>query len=394
VAIEVPEPADGSVIVRLEGGSPREVRMQAGVVPVSLSSVPGGGPLKPPPELAGLAPRDWPAGRPTLGVLDLPGFPRSWTSIRPADWYQALSSSRVATEWGAPVRRITTTNALVAALQAGPTQWLAIVNPSGEHFPVLAADTWQPVLRLIRDYVNRGGSWWETAGYSFYAPAYLNGAAWQTQVVGPAGASSLGLPVGSGDGAQQAEPVSVTAEGRGLLGDALADQLNGLTSSVDRGLPRTADDPGHLAVLAGAEADFLGGYRLEGWGFLWRIGGFNPNPAVAIPATVGVIEFLYGHPPLPVPASSLPYLWHGTVTWNGGAVLRAIATPPGGLTVMAAECPPGVVNSLERSRTLAPAPQWEEVLRFDSPPQQTNWVDTDAAHEPRAFYRVRSVPGK
>jgi hypothetical protein len=394
VAIEAPEPADGSVMVQLDGESAREARMQSGVVPVNLSSLPNAARLQPPPELAGLAPRDWPAGKPAIGVLDLPGFPRSWTSITPTDWYQALAGSRVATEWGAPIRRITTTNALVAALQAGPTQWLAILNPSGEQFPMVAAAAWQPMLQLVRDYVNRGGSWWETAGYSFYAPTYLNGAAWQTQSIGPAGMGYFGLPVGSGDVAQSAEALSVTSEGRELLGDAVADQLSGLTSSVNRGLPRTAGDPGHLAVLAGAETDFLGGYRLEGWGFLWRTGGFNPDRAVLIPATVGVIEYLYSHPPLPVPSSTMPYLWHGTVTWKGGAVLRAVATPPASLTVMAAECPPGAVNSLERSRILGPTGQWEEVLRFNSPPQQTNWVDAEASQAPQAFYRVRSAPGK
>jgi hypothetical protein len=394
VAIEVPEPADGSVRVQLDGESPGEARMQAGVVPVDLRWFPGGARPEPPQELAGRAPRDWPAGKPAIGVLDLPGFPQSWTSITPADWEQALTGSRPATEWGAPIRRITTTNALVSALAAGPTVWLALINPAGEHFPLAAPGAWQSMLGLVRDYVNRGGSWWETAGYSFYAPAYFDGAAWRIQPIGPSGMSFLGLPVGSGDVAQPPEMLSVTTDGRAWLGEALASQLSGLTSSVNRGLPRTLDDPGHLAILAGAQTDFLGGYRLEGWGFLWRVGGFHPNRAAVMPAVVGIIDYLYTHPPLPVPAPTTSYLWHGTVAWNSGAVLRAWATPPAGVTVVAAECPPGAVNTLERAHTLDPAHPWEEVLRFDSPPQQTNWVDPDAGRESQTFYRVRSTLGR
>ena len=394
VAIELPEKASGSVEVQLDGEASRETRIQAGVVPVRLGSLPGAPRQEPPAELAGRAPRDWPAGKPAIGVLDIPGMPRSWTAITPADWYQALSSSRLVTEYGAPVQRITSLSALITALQAGPTAWLAIVNPGGEHFPASAAGQWPTILGIIGDYVNRGGSWWETAAFSFYVPAYREGTTWRTETIGPAGMGFFGLPVGSGDVAQAPEPLTVTARGREWLGDALTAQLNGLASTVNRGLPRSEDDPGHLAILAGAGADFLGGYRLAGWGFLWRIGGFSPNRAVVVPATVSVIEYLYSHPPVPVDPTSTKRLWRGTVAWTGGALLRGSRTERGEVTVVVTECPPGAVNHLERSFALNPANGWEEVFAFASPPQDTNWVDPDAQREPQVFYRVKSVLGR
>jgi hypothetical protein len=391
VAVELPEKANGSVEVRLDGESAQPARMHGGVVPFRLGFMPGAARLEPPPELAGRAPRDWPTGKPAIGVLDIPGMPRAWTSITPGEWHNALNASRLTTQFGAAIRRITSYNALVAALQAGPTNWLAIINPGGENFPIAAAGQWQTTLGLIRDYVNRGGSWWETAGYSFYVPTYLAGSTWQTQAIGPAGMGFFGLPVGSGPVDQSPEPLVVTASGREILGEALATQLDGLASTVNRGLRRTQDDPGHLAVLAGAGADFLGGYRLGGWGFLWRIGGFSPNRAVVLPATVGVIEYLYSHPPVPVDTSTTKYLWHGTVLWKGGASLKGAWLPPGELTIAISESPPGAVNYLERSSLSERTNAWEVVLVFQSPPQETNWIDPDALHRPRAFYRVKSV---
>lgn len=52
---------------------------------------------------------------------------------------------------------------------------------------------------------------------------------------------------------------------------------------------------------------------LTGWGWLWRIGGFFPNPDVALPVAVRVTEYLYTHPPLPAQRPGIQYLWHATI---------------------------------------------------------------------------------
>jgi hypothetical protein len=74
------------------------------------------------------------------------------------------------------------------------------------------------------------------------------------------------------------------------------------------------DDPGHVALVAGHRQDFIGGYRLEGWGWLWRVGGFSPQREVALPVAVAAMEHIYTHPPLPVKSGEIKYLWHATVT--------------------------------------------------------------------------------
>jgi len=389
-AIEMPDKTNGLVELTMDGESPREARLQDGVVQVRLGMVPGASRLQPPGELANRAPVDWPAGKPAIGVLDIPGMPRSWTSITPSDWYQGLTASRLATGFGAPIRRITSYTALVAALQSGPTAWLAIINPGGEVFPEAAAGQWQTTLGLIRDYVNRGGSWWETAGYSFYVAAYQQGSSWQTDRPGPSGMAFFGLPVDSGAVDQPPEAVPVTHRGQEILGDELANQLRGLASSVNRGLPRTQDDPGHVAILGGSRADFAGGYRLSGWGFLWRIGGFSPNRALAIPAAIGVLEYLYSHPPMPVDPSSAKYFWHGRLAWKPRAVLKTSPSLSGGVEIVVADCPPGAMNYLERASVLDDPLGWADVFKFQSPAQETNWLDPDSFHNARAFYRIRS----
>jgi len=90
--------------------------------------------------------------------------------------------------------------------------------------------------------------------------------------------------------------------------------VGALSSSVNRGLSQGSDDPGHLALVSGGRQDFIGAYRLDGWGYLWRIGGLNPNPDVAVPVAVAAMKYVFDHPPLPIAGGGLSYLWHVKVT--------------------------------------------------------------------------------
>ncbi|MBV9470180.1 MAG: hypothetical protein JOZ57_13170, partial [Abitibacteriaceae bacterium] len=269
--------------------------------------------VEPAPALAGKAPRDWPGAKPAIGVLNFPGAEPNWTSITPGDWLKAFQGSRLATQMAVPVKSITTPEELTAALKSGPTAYFCIINPYGEKFPSTAPGAARDMLASIRHYVENGGCWWETGGYSFTQGMSLQGGNWQSETVGPAGVGSFGLPIGGGDVEALGEPLHVTPTGQQWLGEALSGQVAQMQSAVNRGLARGKDDPGHVTLVAGAQQDFIGGYRLNGWGWLWRIGGFWPNPNVVLPVTVAATEYLYTHPSPPAQPGGTQYLWHAVV---------------------------------------------------------------------------------
>jgi hypothetical protein len=66
-----------------------------------------------------------------------------------------------------------------------------------------------------------------------------------------------------------------------------------------------------VTLVAGDNSDFIGGYRLDGW--FWRIGGFSPNPDVALPVAVAATQDIYTHPPITVKPGGVKYLWHVVV---------------------------------------------------------------------------------
>lgn len=393
VSIQLPRNLDGTARVAWDGGATNSVPVRNGVMTLNLGFKPDLGRIQPPAELAGKAPRDWPDPKPAIGILNLPSMPQSWTSITPTDWVQAFTNSSLATMYGVPIRRITTVNDMMNALQAGPTVWLAIINPNGEMFPSTAAGLSTATLSAIRDYVNRGGSWWETAGYSFYNASFLQSGTWKTEAIGPNGMKYFGLPVGGGDVAQAAEPLTITALGQTVFGESLSLRLQGLTSIINRGLLRTSDDPGHLALLAGAQQDFLGAYRLDGWGCLWRIGGFWPNSKVVLPAAVATMEYLYTHPSPPFPPGAIKYLWHANLMVDSRPAIKQSAATNGLFSFTIANCPTGATNYVERSVDVAGKAGWQDVFIFLSPEVETNWTDPESAAAANSFYRVKSTIG-
>ncbi|MDH7568677.1 MAG: hypothetical protein QHJ73_03725, partial [Armatimonadota bacterium] len=315
VWVALPPGMSGAVRVTLEGRSAVTSVVQGNLLRLRLPEREPGRRRQPPAALARIAVRHWPGGPPAVGVVDLgDAVQPTWTRITAQEWVEAFARSRLAVEYGVPVRRITSARELAAALEAGPTAWFALVNPYGEGFPVEEPARWREMLDRVRAYVNAGGCWWETGGYSFYSAVSVVDGVKQAESVGPAGASVLGLPVGSGEVDQSEEPLRVPPEGRAWLGEALSTRVERAMSSVNRGLPRGSEDPGHVTLVAGAAHDFIGGYRLEGWGWLFRVGGFYPNPDVVLPVAVAAMEYLYTRPPLPVKPGGVRYLWHATVT--------------------------------------------------------------------------------
>ena len=310
-----PVPASMKFAVTFDGEKPQEVDSNHSTLLLRTPSRAGAASLQPPAALAGKAPRDWPGPKPAIGIIDLgQGLYPAWTTIMPADWLAAFRKSPLATEQGVAIKSLTTAQEVADALKAGPTAWLAIVNPYGEIFPTLGPDRWGEMLDLIREYVRNGGSWWETAGHTFYVAPWQENGAWASKAVAAEGINRLGVPLNSGAVEQPAEPIHTTTEGRAWLGNAVADTLDKQVAVVNRSLPRGTEDPGHVALLGGQWDDYIGGYRLGGWGFFWRIGGFNPTAPVVLPAATGAMEYVFTHPPVEPSASGVSYLWHATVT--------------------------------------------------------------------------------
>ncbi len=314
-AVSVPVPLSGRVTLAFDGEETFGAqRVTLGLLPMTL---PQRGRIKrftPPAALAPLAPRDWPEAKPSIGIIDLgPGLSPSPTSIMPAAWRAAFETSALAKQFAIPVKTLSTYAEITAALAAGPQTCFTIINPYGELFPSAGSGRWRETLDAIRAYVNNGGSWWETAAYSFYRSAFREGNAWKCERCGPAGADYLRFPVGDGAVDALAEPLHVTAIGKTWLGDAVAAKVAQNVSVVNRGTPSTDAIPATLLV-AGQENGFIGGYRLDGWGYIWRIGGYNPNPEIAISVAVAATLHQYTHPPEPLSPSGVRYLYHATLT--------------------------------------------------------------------------------
>lgn len=316
--VELPADVSGDVAVAFDNAPAARKTVADGILRVRLPARPGHKRLQPPASLAGTAPCDWPGQKPCIGLLNMPGIHPVWTRIAVADWLKALENSRLAKGLGVPVRSIATVPELVAALKAGPKRWLAIINPYGEALPVTAPDKWREMIDGIRGYVSNGGCWWETGGYSMHSAYSPNGAEWRREPVGMAGMAFLGVPVGPGEVDEPAQPLCVSPEAREWLGEKLSARVDRSASMVNRGLPRGPSDPGHFTLVAGDDVDFIGGYRLDGWGWFWRIGGFRPNADVALPVAVAATAYIYTHRPVPVTAAGPPRLWHATVTAAGG----------------------------------------------------------------------------
>jgi hypothetical protein len=312
VRILLPSAISGEATVKFDDGSSQAVTVREGICGFRLPAAPGRPRISPPAEMA-RAPRDWPGAKPAIGVLDFgAAVTPVWTRITPKQWLEAFSQSRLAKEWGLPVRPITNAADLAAALESGPRACLAIINPYGERFPLIGG-AWREALDKIRAYVNQGGCWWETGGYSFHSAFAIDGQTSRFENVGPQGMQHLGLPVGFGEVDQPAEPLFATDAGRRWLGEPLSARVGDWQAPVNRALPRGIADPGHLTLISGKNQDYVGGYRLDGWGWLWRVGGFWPDREATPAVVVGAMEHLYSHAPESIPTGGISHLWHATV---------------------------------------------------------------------------------
>jgi hypothetical protein len=311
--VKVPLSARTSGTLKFKDGAMQRVAANASSLTLQLPARGAAKRILPPAEIGTKPLREW-ARNTTIGIINYgTGVSASWTSTTPEMWKQAFDNSRVVREWGATTRFLTTPQEVMAALQAGPQAYFAIINAYPERLPMSGAGQWKASLDAIRNYTEHGGNWWETAGHSFFVPIWQQDGKWQTENAGSAATDHLGLSVGSGEVVEATQSLQATADGRKWLGDELSRKIAASSSMVNRFLPRGGSDRGHITLVAGEKQDFIGGYQLNGWGWLWRIGGFHPNPEVAVPVVVAATEYLLANPPQPIRAPGTKYLWHAVL---------------------------------------------------------------------------------
>ncbi len=254
----------------------------------------------PPEGLAKLPPQRWPRRPELIGVVDMgPNGPKpGWADAGPDRWMEAFARSARLRSLGLRPRRLRSPSELLAALQQ-PRRWFAIINPYGERFPVPSPDDVDRVLQAVADYVDAGGIWWETGGFSFYYPCWPDGDGWRVGK-GMAGlARILGAPLVLADN-PPAEQVQLTAFASRLPG------LGGFRPTpckVNRPLPEQ-DYPG-LVLVRGPSGPYVAGYQLSGWGYLFRVGGIGQFE-VTWPVAEAMLAWLYTNPPAEWPPAALP----------------------------------------------------------------------------------------
>jgi len=311
-AVAVPVPFDDTTGFTLDGAPETRLNAAAGLLRLTLPPRGSITRIQPPAERAALAPRDWPGAKPVIAVIDLgPGIAPALTAVTPAAWRTALEASDLVHRHGLTLRTLTTHDELAAALASGPERIFTIVNPYGELLLTPGPGRWRETLDAVRAYVNRGGIWWETAAYSFHRAVFRQGEAWQTEQIGPGGLHHLRLPIRAGEVDQPPEPLRVTDTGKAWLGADLAARVAKCASAVNRGTPSAPTAPATILVT-GIDDGFIGGYRLEGWGTLWRVGGFNPDPALTPAVAVASLLHQYTTPPESLPPLGTRFLYHAT----------------------------------------------------------------------------------
>jgi hypothetical protein len=260
-----------------------------------------------PEALAGKAPTSWQSRSRTIIVPVIPDAPTSWSGVKDSDWVATLAASRVLKDAGFAIETVGSVAELVGLLQAEPeARPFAVINPGGEYFYGTEPDP-KAMLATIKAYINEGGIWWETGGYYFHGYAYqAPDGTWQKKGIGTQGAGAFSFQCGNYDVDDPARALNVTEAGTRWFGADTVRGLARLRSGVQR---PTTGRPDALILVLGGRDGFVSGIRCDGWGWLWRLGGFSPEPTAAKLAVVGVLEHLATQPWPEPPVLEKPVFW-------------------------------------------------------------------------------------
>jgi hypothetical protein len=244
-----------------------------------------------------------------LLVLAPEGVPTTWVRVTPDQWLAQLRATSALEEAGCRVRRVTSLPAFYARL-TGPVveRPFCVINPCGEFLPVTELESARACLDAVRTYIEQGGVWWETGGYSFHAvcaPRPNVPGAWDEENIGPNGAVSIGFACAGHPVESPPRPLRVTALGRQWLGPQVTALVEARTSGVQRPFSTVSVDSS--LVTGGSEA-FAAAIRPQGGGWLWRLGGFDPDPDAAR-AIVAAVVLRLATQPWPPASPRPPLLW-------------------------------------------------------------------------------------
>jgi hypothetical protein len=245
----------------------------------------------------------------TVAVLTMDGAaPSTWVRVSGAEWVRVLSDDPELRAAEAIVVQVGSAAELRGLLRAAEGERpFAVVNPGGEFFYAEDAAAAEAMLDDIRAYVSTGGVWWETGGYSFYVAASRDAQGrWTARRLEGSGARRLGFSCVGLAVDEPPQPLRVTAVGRQWLGDEAARRLEAAASGVQRGF---AEEQGVLVLVDSAAGDFAAGSRCGGWGWLLRLGGFNPDPEVAALVVCGALRQLLTAPWPEPERRRVPRLW-------------------------------------------------------------------------------------
>jgi len=312
--VSVPTPLTGRIKVTLDGVPAVDCRVAASTFQLTLP-LPEKAALRiePPEDEQRRAPCNRPGERPLIGVVNLgPGAHTTWTQVQPEEWVAALNHSSLVTLHGLTVANITSWQQLQQALQEGPVRWLTIINPYGESILSEKKGGWQSTLEAIRSYVQHGGSWWESGGHSFHQELYREGEQWRNAVIGAAGLNHLKIQLAAGALDDDPQPLTVPRSGERWLGEPTARRVSRQFGQINRALVLSGTMP-VTVLVQGEEAIYVGGYRFDGWGHLWRVGGMHPERGFVTAVVLAATLHQYTNPPEPVGVSGTPRLWHAVV---------------------------------------------------------------------------------
>ena len=103
-----------------------------------------------------------------IGLVLLKNGPAhgSWTPGSPLDWQSFLERAPFMAACKGKFVVLESSEAMREALRGN--DFAMILNPYGEMFPSMSRENLPADLDLVKDYVKKGGVWWEVGGYSFY----------------------------------------------------------------------------------------------------------------------------------------------------------------------------------------------------------------------------------
>lgn len=103
-----------------------------------------------------------------LGIVQLRngGVRGAWTAMTVREWRDCILGSALRMASRAELVELESVAEMRRALRN--PEFALILNPYGEAFPCDAASEMVPLLDEVREFVRRGGFWWECGGYPFY----------------------------------------------------------------------------------------------------------------------------------------------------------------------------------------------------------------------------------